>query len=209
MRLNAPILWLFLIAAIPGCTAISAVSDATRVLDVYELRTPTIQDANLRAQPVEVVLEEPVSSGALATERVMIRPGPFQAQYLPDARWADPAPAMLQTLMVRTLAGTGAFNSVGRRPVGTIGDFAVLSELTDFQAETLGEGQGATIRVSLSIRVVRESDARVVASRTFSVTQAAPNTNPVTLVAAFDAAVSGFLVEFAPWLAARVQTASG
>lgn len=203
MRLT--VFFAVLALTLPGCTAISAVSDATRILDVYELRTPDIPRRGAN-QAVEVVVEEPIASGALTTERIMIRPGPFQAQYLADAQWADPAPIMLQTLLVRTLTESGTFTSVGRRPVGTRADFAVLSELTDFQAETAGEG--ATVRIALRLRLVRESDARVIASRGFQATQAAPNTNPQTLVSAFDAATSALLIDASGWISGRIAGAS-
>ncbi|MFW8595259.1 ABC-type transport auxiliary lipoprotein family protein [Cribrihabitans neustonicus] len=182
-----------------GCTALSALGEASQPLDVYELRTPEVPRSGARRN-VELIVEEPIASGALAVERIMIRPSPLQVQYLPGARWADPAPIMLQTLMVRSLTQTGAFNSVGRGPIGTVADYAVLSELTDFQAETDDDGETAVIRVRAVLRLIRESDTKAVASQTFSVTV---NTGPAdtdAIVAAFDAAISRLIPDVVSWI---------
>jgi cholesterol transport system auxiliary component len=133
----------------------------------------------------------------------MIRPAPLQAQYLPGVRWADTAPVMVQTLMVRSLAETGTFGSVGRGPVGTVPDFTALSELTDFQAETTEDARTATVRVRVVMRLVRESDAKVVATRTFSIATTAGSTDTKSIVVAFDESVSRLLPAMVSWLASN------
>ena len=57
---------------------------------------------------------------------------------------------MVQTLMVRTLEDTNpAFRYVGRTPPGGAGDIAVLTEITDFQAEAVAPDHTVTIRVRM------------------------------------------------------------
>ncbi|MGR3803366.1 ABC-type transport auxiliary lipoprotein family protein [Marinibacterium profundimaris] len=191
---------LMLPLALPGCSALSALGGET--LEIYELQTAPAQ-AQSRTRSVELVVEPPVGSGALATERIAIRPAALQVQYLPGVRWADPAPAMLQTLMLRSLSETGAFASVGRAPLGAIGDYALLSELTDFQAAVNDATPGATVTVRLIVRLVRERDARVVASRTFTAIAASADTDADSIAAAFDVATGQMLAELVPWVLAR------
>lgn len=197
-------LCLLLPLTLSGCTAISALEDASNPLEIYELRTPQLPRSASR-RDLEIVVQEPSASGALATERIMIRPAPLQAQYLPGVRWSDTAPVMLQTLIVRSLTESGAFGSVGRSPVGTIADFTVLSELTDFQAETLDDGRKAVIRTRLIVRLVRESDRKTVGTRAFSVVANAGATDPNTIAAAFDQATSRLLAETASWLVVNMS----
>lgn len=199
--LPRPILLLLMPLLLWGCSAISALDSASQPLEVYELRTPQVTPARQRG--VELVVEEPAASGVLAVERIMIRPAPLQAQYLPGVRWADTAPVMLQTLLLRSLTETGGFASVGRRPVGSLSDYTLLSELTDFQAETAADGDTATIRVRLIVRLVRESDARVIATRTFAVTDTAPGVTPEAILPAFDRATSRLLSETVTWVLSR------
>lgn len=195
-------LCLLLLTALSGCSALSALDEASKPLEVYELTTPAVRLSGARRN-VELVVEEPAASGALATERIMVRPAPLQAQYLPGVRWADTAPIMLQTLMVRSLTETGSFSSVGRRPVGTLADYTVLSELTDFQAETTGEEGQTTVRIRMSFRLVRENDARVVATRTLTATDAATSTEVDAIAIAFDRATTRLLAEAVPWIIAN------
>lgn len=203
-RLILPFLFLPMLA---GCTALSALGEASQALEIYELRTPVTQSSTARPRAIELIVEEPVASGALASERIMIRPTPLQAQYLPGVRWADTAPVMVQTLLVRSLTETGALSSVGRRPVGTTADFAVLGELTDFQAETDSDGDISSVRIRLVLRIVREDDARVVATRSFVASEAATATDADSIVAAFDRANATLLSEIVPWILARALNA--
>jgi cholesterol transport system auxiliary component len=190
---------IFVLLLTPACSAISALDSASEPLEVYELRAPNVA-STVRRSTIELVVEEPMASGAVAVERIMIQPGPLQAQYLPGVRWADTAPTMLQTLLVRSLTETGALGSVGRRPVGTRADFAILSELTDFQAQTMNGNRGAEIVVRVSFRIVRERDARVIATRTFERRELAEDTRVDTIVPAFDRATSQLIADAVPWI---------
>src|SRR6056297_1352115 len=118
-----------------GCAAITSISDATRPLDAYELRAPSDPPGVQGSLQRHLVIETPVASGAIDTDRIMIRPGPFQTAYLPGVRWVDTAPVMMQTILVRSLSDTGALRFVGRRSLGGQADYMLMSELTDFQAE--------------------------------------------------------------------------
>ena len=190
-----------MVVFLPGCASISALTSASERLEIYELQSPQIAGLGERRGAVELVIEEPSASGALNTDRILIRPSPLQAQYLPGVRWADPAPQMLQTLLLRSLTETGAFQSVGRRPIGSIGDFAVLTELTEFGARPLGpEVEQAQAEIRVMIRLVRERDATVIASRSFAATAITNGTEADAIVSGFNRATSDLFAEIVPWL---------
>jgi len=188
-------------SVLSGCAVISAFDDAATPLDVFELRAPPgIQKTSQRSLARDVIVELPRTSGALATDRIMIRPNTLQAQYLPDVRWSEPTPVMVQTLMLRTLEATGAVRYVGREPLGVSGDYAVITEVVDFQAELAEDTDSATVLLSLIVRVVREEDARIVANRTFTANTVAASTETLQLIQAFDVASNQLFSEFAEWL---------
>lgn len=183
-----------------GCTAIGALGDATTPLNVYDLRAPVgapVAIGNPLAR--DVIVELPTTSGVLDTDRIMIRPDAVQAQYLPDARWGDEVPVMLQTLMLRSLENTNGLRYVGRRPLAGSGDFAIVTELVDFQAELAADGVSAIVVMRMTSRVVRERDASIVSSRSFSASAAAPSTENDDLIAAFDLAADSLMIDFAAW----------
>ncbi len=188
-----------------GCAAVSALSGASAPLDAYTL-TP-LEGAGGAAGSRHVVVEAPTSSGAIATDRILVKPNRLRAAYLPEARWVDPAPAMVQTVMVQSLQASGAFRLVGRTTLGLFPDYTLLTELTAFQAELGPEGGPLYIvRAALTLTMIREDDGVVVASRRFEGRGGANSADPLVLVVAFDAAMGQVLREATPWIA---RTAGG
>lgn len=183
-----------------GCAAVSAIGGAATPLDAFDLRLPPGTGPRAAGGPLAraLIVELPEVTGALDTDRILIRPTPLQAQYLPAARWAEPAADMMQTLLVRTLEDSGALRYVGRQPLGASGDFALVASLTDFQAE-LGAGGAVLVRIRLSARLVREEDISVLASRVFEAVQPAPSTEAQPLVEAFNAAAARLVPEVSVW----------
>lgn len=188
---------LLALTSLPGCGALSALSGGPD-LDVFELRP--LSDAPRhcsRGRNVELVIEEPKARGTLNSERIMIRPNALQTQYLPDAQWGDTVPITLQNLLVRGFGAYDVFTHVGRAPLGTAGDYAIISEINDFNAEVAGKG--ATVKLSVNAQLVREMDATVVARGTFQASAQAPSTNTDDLVPAFDAAGQQLLTQMTDW----------
>jgi len=184
--------------ALGGCGAVSALNKASTPLDAYELRAPVDLPQATRALSRALSIELPMTSGALDSDRILIKPNAVQSLYLPDGRWASELPAMWQTMALRAFEDTGALAYVGRRPLGTVGDFALISEITDFQAELVGE-ESATIRLRLTARMVRESDARVMARRVFAATVPVESTETLALVNGFNAASDTVLTDMVRW----------
>lgn len=188
---------LALTLTLPGCAAVSALSGGPS-LDVFELRP--LSDAPKscgRGRLAELVIEEPKTRGTLNTERIMIRPSALQTQYLPDAQWGDTVPITLQNLLVRGFGSYDAFTHVGRAPLGTSGDYALISEINDFNAEAV-EG-GAVIKLSVSAQLVNEMDARVVSRGNFVAQTQAASTRTADLIPAFDAAGQQLLAQMTDW----------
>lgn len=200
-----PIALLTALTLLGACSAISALGTATAPLDAYEVRsTGDLPRAGSRPVSRDLIVEEPTASGALNTDRILIRPGPLEAQYLPGARWTDTVPVMVQTLLVRGLQESGGVRFVGRRPIGLGGDFALLTEITDFQATVAPDGTSVTTRIRIVANMVRESDAQVVASRVFQVDATAPSTETIDVVQALDQSMARLMPDFVSWAMAAV-----
>ncbi|KGJ07525.1 hypothetical protein EQ718_08045 [Paracoccus versutus] len=195
MRLAAALLVLTL--TLPGCAALRAL-EGEPDRDVFELRPPSdVPRSCGRGRLAELVIEPPKARGTLDTDRIMIRPNQLQTQYLPDARWGDTVPVTLQTLLVRGFAVYDAFTHVGRAPLGAAGDYALISEINDFNAEVAG--QGAVIKLSVDAQMVREMDARVVSRGHFTATAQAATTKTADLIPAFDAAGQQLVAQMTDW----------
>lgn len=203
-RFPATALLLATLGALPGCAAVSAISGAATPLDAFAL-APLSGTAAANGTR-HVVIELPTASGAIATNRILVKPSRLQAAYLPGAAWADPAPEMIQTLLVQSLQASGAFRLVGRSTLGLFPDNTVLTEIRAFQGEPGPEGGPAFVaRVALTMTVVREADRAIVASRSFEAKAGAADGAAPRIVAALDAAMGAILREAAPWIAAAAR----
>ena len=195
------------LALLSGCGALGAVSDATARLDAYTL-TPYAPSGKPAGGSRHLVVELPTSSGALSTDRILIKPLPFQAEYLPDGRWSEPAPSLLQTLLVASFQNAGGFRLVGRDGAGLMPDYTLMTELQEFQAELNGpspaEAPAAlTVKISVMMTLIRESDRRIIASRRFSATAQAPSDETLALVGGFDSALQTVLQDAVRWTVAQ------
>ncbi|WP_374635966.1 ABC-type transport auxiliary lipoprotein family protein [Paracoccus sp. (in: a-proteobacteria)] len=195
MRITAALL--VLTTALSGCGALRAL-EGEPDRDVFELRPPSDQPMKCgRGRVAELVIEPPKTRGTLDTDRIMIRPNELQTQYLPDARWGDTVPVTLQTLLVRGFSRYDVFTHVGRAPLGTAGDYAIISEINDFNAEV--QGDGAVVKLTVDAQLVREMDATVVSRGHFSATAPATSTKTADLIPAFDAAGQQLVTDMTAW----------
>ncbi len=195
MRITAALL--VLTTALSGCGALRAL-EGEPDRDVFELRPPSDQPMKCgRGRVAELVIEPPKTRGTLDTDRIMIRPNELQTQYLPDARWGDTVPVTLQTLLVRGFSRYDVFTHVGRAPLGNAGDYAIISEINDFNAEV--QGDGAVVKLTVDAQLVREMDATVVSRGHFSATAPATSTKTADLIPAFDAAGQQLVTDMTAW----------
>ena len=167
------------LAGLSGCAAVSALSSASQPLAAYTLSPVSFTAAGRGSR--HVVVETPSASGAIATDRILVKPSPLQAAYLPGARWIDAAPVMIQTLMVQSLQSSGAFRLVNRGAGGLLPDY--------------------TVRVALTLTLVRELDGRAVASRNVEGRAGAASDTPLVIAGAFDAATTAALRDAVGWIA--------
>ncbi|MEM6608057.1 MAG: ABC-type transport auxiliary lipoprotein family protein [Pseudomonadota bacterium] len=190
---------ILLVLCLAGCSLLPG----GNALEIYELRAPEGLPSTDRPIAREVIVELPGATGTLETDRILIRPDALQAQYLRGARWGEETPVMVQSLMLRSLQETGGLTFVGRRPLGSGGDIAIVSDILDFAAER-SAGGGIIVRLRLEVRLIRERDASVAAGRTFVAEVPAIGDGNEDIVAAFDAAADDLFTEFTLWTMARL-----
>jgi cholesterol transport system auxiliary component len=182
-----------------GMSACGVVGNATKAMDNYTLQPlPVVQG---KGGSRHLVVNLPTASGALTTDRILIKPSALQAAYLPKGRWTDPVPQLVQTLLVDSLQNAGGFRLVGRDPAGLTPDFVALVEVNAFQAEAPAAGTTQTpVTVSLTISLLSATDNRLIATRRFDASQMAATTDTLTVVSAFDAATHQVLSDAVNWV---------
>jgi cholesterol transport system auxiliary component len=185
-------------ACLSGCSAVSAVSRASEPRNTYTL-SPLGPVAARPAGAGHLVVELPTSGGELSTDRILIKISPRQAEYLPDARWSEPIPAMVQTLLVNSLLNRGGLHLVTRVGAGLRPDHTLMCEIQAFQAELI-DPDLAQIRISLQTTLIRESDRSIAGTRRFDATVASSSDSTVALIAGLDEAMQSVLGDVVGWV---------
>jgi cholesterol transport system auxiliary component len=188
---------LALIGFLGSCTALSTLSSAGEPLDTYELRPVPASSATVRSDR-HLVIEQPTTSGALATDRIAVKQPTLEVSYLPGARWVDPAPDHVRLLLARSLEGTGAFALVsagGGRPDP---DWYLATDLQAFEVQVDATGAGRVV-VRLRGTLVSDVDRRVRGARTFERGVPVADLGEGTVIAAFDAAMRAVLGDVVGW----------
>ncbi|SFI29377.1 ABC-type transport auxiliary lipoprotein family protein [Jannaschia pohangensis] len=195
-------LLLGLVASSSGCAALGALENASRALPTYEL-TPVAGSGGAR-RAVTLVVARPEAPAAISTDRILIKPDPLSVAYLPDARWSEEVPQLVQSLVIRSIAESGRLGYVGSADGGPLPDVALLLRVDAFQAEPVAGQDAVPVRTALSASLIRDSDQRVLASRDFAGASLAASDRPADLVPAFQNALGPGLAALADWVARTV-----
>ena len=192
-----------------GCTTFSALNSASRNLDAYQLNALPPQPGP-RGGRTLVFVAEPSVSGAVGSERIVVRPTALQVAFLSDGRWVEPGPVMIRSLVARSLANSGRLAMVSTNSVGPLPDFTLLTDIETFEAR-VGPPSGAAARVEVAITfsIVRDADGRLVATQRFSRSADTLSLEADAVAAAFDAATGPLLRDATAWATAVMTGRAG
>lgn len=190
------------ICSLSGCSAISSLNEASEPLNTYDLR-PVSGSRSGRSTARTLLVAKPQASAPLTSDRILIKPDAASIAYLPDARWSDELPTLVQSLLVRSISGTGRLGYVGRSDAGPIPDKAMLVRIDAFDVIALADGTFEA-QVDIDLTLINDKDQRVVASRGFSQTRTIANDTPPQIVAVFQTIMDDLLPEIADWSVSRV-----
>jgi cholesterol transport system auxiliary component len=167
---------------------------------LFRLTPIAAATAPAAANDAQLVVEAPGAPASLDTERIALARGANGFDYFADAAWTDRAPAMLQALVIDSLANAGQIRVVAP-PSGELRPDAVLQiDLRQFEAVYQG-GAAPAVHVRFDCRLVRLPDRIVLATRSFSGEAAPSGNNTPDIVAAFDQAFHAAMGGLAPWAA--------
>lgn len=207
----AALVGLALVLGTAGCTTVSTLNSAARNLDTFALNSLPPAEGPSRSGTRLLYIAEPNVSGALGSDRIVLKPNAIQITLLGDGRWAEPTPQLVRNLLVRSFSNTGRFAYVTGAAVGPLPDFTMLIDIESFEARLQPAGSGAPVRVvvSTTVSIVSDANSRLVASRRFTKVAEAPSTDALAVVSAFDAATGALQRELVPWATALMTGGRG
>lgn len=143
-------------------------------------------------------IAQPIGGQAFDGLRIMVSPTPGELQAYREGRWAQPAGAMIESNLLRTLEDSGKIASVSRQGNGAAADFRLLLDLRDFRSDYAGNAvPSATIEVNA--KLLHLSDQKIVGSRTFRIVQPSSGIEVARVADAFAQALTTLGHDLAGW----------
>lgn len=154
---------------------------------------------DLPAVDWHLVVEEPLTSGHLNTDRIAVQPTDFELKYYPDARWSERAPAMVQRRMIEAFANSGKIGAVGSELLGLRADFRLKAELKEFTVRFTDGASLPSAHVRLRLTLLGKSRDEVIGVFEIDQHAAARSDKILDVVAAFDQALANALAQTVNW----------
>ena len=186
-----------------GCSAQSFITAPTPP-QIYLLR-PRL--GSIAAQKVSwaLAVSAPSAPLSLASRRIAIQRSADTLDFYADAAWQDPAPRLLQRLVVEGFEDSGKITAVARTQSGLHADYLLQLDLRRFQAIYPNPDGAPVAEVDVIARLIRLSDRKVVATTRIR-TQAPARANSIAAaVSAFDLSTAKAVEKLVAWTLAAPQ----
>lgn len=191
------------LCSVAGCNTIASLEQSATTLDTYDISPVQVSGAGTRGRSTLLVLE-PAAPAALSTDRILIRSSPQSVTYLPDGRWVDDLPLMLQSVLIRTISGSGRVGFVGAADAGPVPDSVLLTRIDRFDVAVSQDEAGQrqyVAQVALELTVLRDRDQKIMGSQ--SITRSMPLKSDAVgvIVAGFQTLMNDMLPDAVGWIA--------
>lgn len=197
------------LALLGACTGLDTLRQASKPNDLYLLTPKSTFSSSLPRIQKQVVVQEPTATAAVNTDQIAIQPTALQVQYLPQARWVDRAPLIVQALLVESFENSGKVAAVGRSTVGLRADYVIQPDLREFQGLVVSETEDTkTVRVEvrMNIKIIDEFEDKIIASDSFREYVVSASDQTPDLVEAFDIALGKTMRDAVEWSVRRINT---
>lgn len=165
LRLRQTLRLLVLIAVIPlsACTILPQSS----VQQVYLLPAQPTVAAGGQMSDRSVRIVQPNSSQFLNGTRIAVQPQGSEITAFSGSRWSDPAPLLLRNRLIQEFRTNGHFRSISNDDDNLQADLELGGDLASFQG--VYDGDRGEVVIRFDARLVRTSDRRAIANRSFVV----------------------------------------
>ncbi|MGB5104619.1 MAG: ABC-type transport auxiliary lipoprotein family protein [Steroidobacteraceae bacterium] len=169
-----------------GCAG-SMLDSGNEPPETYRLEGPALVAAG-DTLPLALGVARPRSASSLDTERIAVVHAAGGFDYFAGMRWADAAPQMLQSLLVRAFTADGRFATTVASPSRVPTDLLLDVELRRFEAVYATADGPPRVRVELQATLVDSRKGTRLASFLASSEASAERNRQPEVVAAFGVA---------------------
>jgi cholesterol transport system auxiliary component len=156
----------------------------------YVLRLPPESAPEASSTAGRLVVQRPEASPGLESERIALLRSEQRFDFYSASRWAGPAPDVVQSVIIDTLRGTGAFSAVLDDSAPYAARYSLRCTLRRFEADYTKGGGAPTVFVVLDCTLGRHRDRELLASFTAQGSARAAEDRLSAIVAAFESATA-------------------
>jgi len=196
--------------ALAGC--VSVLPGAGPAPDVYRLgMTPqgavvrvaqASNGAEHRASPMGwvVMVPTPLAPRALNTDRIAVSMSQGRVSYAAAARWDEPAPRLVQEVVIVGLEADPRIRAAVRPEDGVQGAYELRLDLRRFEAVYAhGDAAAPTVEVRMRARLIHRDNRELAATTQFSASARASENRVSAITAAFDRALDEVTGQLVTW----------
>ena len=187
--------WIFLSVSLPLAACSGVFESDLAAPQSYVLRLPPAPATDPVSGAGSLLVQRPEASPGLESERIALLRSEHRFDFYSASRWAAPAPDVVESVMVDTLRGTGAFSAVFDDSAPFAPRYNLRCTLRRFEADYTKGGGAPTVFVTLDCTLGRHRDRELLASFTASGSAAASEDRLNSVVAAFEAATTAAMGE--------------
>ncbi len=193
---------LLLAAGLLGACSILPQSEP---LDIYLLPANTLPAQTQRVD-WSLRVSSPISNQLLDGTRIVVLPEPGRVNTYQGVRWSERTSQLLRGRLLDAFQDDGRIQALSNDEQRLQADLELVSDLRSFHSQ-YRDGVPEVL-IQLDARLVDARDQRILASRRFSVSQAASGTSIDSVVAAFGQAGDRLSRELVDWTLAEGQRAT-
>ena len=155
----------------------------------YRLDAPAARPSGAPV-PHSISVARPRAPLSLDTDRIAVTTPGHGFDHLAGARWSDPAPQLLQSLLVAALAGDAHFAAAVAAPSRVATDYSIDVGLTAFEARYADTDAAPTVVVAFTVNLLDGPGGRRIATFPVEASAVAARNDRTAVVAAFEQAAT-------------------
>ncbi len=166
---------------------------------IYRLEPPRVQATQGPMVDARLLIDEPVTTPALGSDRIVVHPEDNLLQYYSGARWAARLPQLIRDHLIEAFELSGSIREVRRISGAVGGDFQLSGEVRDFQAEYDATSLLPQVHIRIQMQLIDHQRNRVLDSREFSRQRRSDSAEVLDVVRVMDTELQALMTDVVNW----------
>jgi cholesterol transport system auxiliary component len=184
-----------------GCSAVGLGGGGASSIATYDINPPKTGEAAINRWPVQLAVRRPTSASSLNTNRILLSVIGGRTSYFSGAAWSARLPDLLQSRLTSAFQNSGAFRKILSEEDEAKSDYAIATEIRDFQVNV--DGSNSTAAVTLAAKLINKKRGNVLAKKEFKARLPANKDDPDSSVDALQSAFGKVVVKMVRWTASQ------